>query len=179
MFSRVLSSALKSLAVDDPADSVLPTLSFPAPRPAGPGTQRLCARCLTLLLKVIMEFGDGTGCENLEMPHSSSMSRLSPSEGSGIPCVVCTKILLLFDGMRRHPSFEDSLRDSPFREWRLSWKFEPPGLASWHEYSAEAARVSLTARHKRGYNWGIGEPLAIPVCTRSINQALRTFYASP
>ncbi|KAH7241402.1 hypothetical protein BKA59DRAFT_203133 [Fusarium tricinctum] len=118
MFSRILSSAIKRLAVDNPADVVF--------SPVGPGTQHLCSRCHTLLSNVIMEFGDGTGCDSLEMSHSSSMSQLSRT-----PCVICAKTLLLFDAMRRHVSFEHSLRESPFREWSLTWKFDFGRLSTY------------------------------------------------
>ncbi|KAK3984502.1 heterokaryon incompatibility protein-domain-containing protein [Cladorrhinum sp. PSN332] len=163
MLSRIVSSTIKKL-VDahntgnhQQSDGAYPTLPFPPPPPAGPGTRRLCPRCLTLLYHRIITFGDGTACENLEMPHSLAMSMLS-----GSPCVICAKLLLLFDGMQKHVSFEETLRRSPLVEWRLTCKFEAPPTVSWHRFSQQAARVSFMVKHKGGYSWGIGSFMLHP-----------------
>lgn len=155
MLSRLTSSAIKKLTDASVADNGLlrfPTLSFPSPPPAGTGTRRLCGRCLTLLYHVTCEYGDGTECKYLHVPHCSSMSSLS-----GASCVICAKTLLLFDGMQKHVSFEPSLRETPLSEWALTWKFDPPATVTWHHYSRQAAGVALMVRHKGGYAWGIGE----------------------
>lgn len=159
MLSRLVSSAIKKLAdiptgnhqSSDPSEAQYPTLWFPPPPPAGPGTRRLCARCLTLLRHVVFAYGDGIACEKLEMPHSPTMSMLS-----GPWCVICAKMLLLFQGMQKHVSFEETLRMSPLSEWRLTWKFDSPETVSWHHFSKQAAHVSLMVKHKNGYSWGIG-----------------------
>jgi len=85
------------------------------------------------------------------MPHSSAMSTLS-----GSWCAICAKMLLLFDGMRKHVSFEETLRKSPLVEWRLTWKFDAPATIAWHHFGQQAARVSLMVKHRQGYRWGIG-----------------------
>lgn len=159
MLSSLISSAVKKFTDhnNDVNSSRFPTLSFPLPPPAGTGTRRLCGRCLTLLYHVVHAYGNGTGCETLEMPHSSPMSSLS-----GASCVICAKMLLLFDGMQKHVSFEASLRETPLGEWHLTWKFDAPATVSWHHFSQQAARVSLMVRHRRGYSWGIGEYVDVP-----------------
>ena len=81
---------------------------------------------------------------------------------SGSSCVICAKMLLLFDGMQKHVSFEETLRKSPLAEWRLTWKFDTPATVSWHEFSQQAARVSLMVKHRRGYSWGIGSFMLHP-----------------
>lgn len=106
---------------------------------------------------MVFAFGDGTACEYLEMVHSQDMSTMS-----GSSCVICTKALLLFDGMQKHVSFEETLRTSPLAEWCLTWEFHTPEVASWHQFSKQAARVSLMVKHRRGYSWGIGSFMLHP-----------------
>ncbi|KAK4158932.1 hypothetical protein QBC43DRAFT_294542 [Cladorrhinum sp. PSN259] len=101
MLNRVLSSALRKLADrlevnnDGPPTlpprpaqesgrsaqeaAAFPTLSFPPPPPAGSGTRRICARCLTLLRHVVFAYGNGTAYQKLEMVHYPAISALSGS----------------------------------------------------------------------------------------------------
>ncbi|KAH7176062.1 hypothetical protein EDB81DRAFT_874878 [Dactylonectria macrodidyma] len=81
---------------------------------------------------------------------------------SGSSCMICAKTLLLFDGMQKHVSFEETVRKSPLAEWRLTWKFDTPATVSWHQFSQQAARVSLMVKHRRGYSWGIGSFMLHP-----------------
>lgn len=134
-------------------EPAFPTLHFPPPPPHGPGTNRLCPRCLTLLYHTVFAYGDGSGCSELEMPHLPSMASLSKNT-----CVICARLELLFNGMRQHVSFEPTLRQSPSQEWHLTWKLDAPATISWHAFHKQAARVSFMVKHKRGYSWGIGEP---------------------
>ena len=151
MFTRLLTSAIHKLeakldaaATANTAESTLPTLLFP-PHPS------LCARCLTLLYHVVMDFGDGTVVNEREMMHSSSMACLSAAG-----CVVCAKMLLLFDGVKKHVSFEETLRKTHAWEWNLKWTVSRPSSYK-KEFTNEAAQVHLFIRHRRGYGWGMGE----------------------
>lgn len=112
----------------------------------------LCQRCLTLLSDVITHIGDGSNYQSLSLPCSSSM-RESPSA-----CVVCARTKLLFDAMRSHISFEDSLRNSSARDWRLSWGLNAAELRTdpGNAFRVDYAAVLITATHKRGYSWGVG-----------------------
>ncbi|KAK0701936.1 heterokaryon incompatibility protein-domain-containing protein [Lasiosphaeria miniovina] len=87
---------------------------------------------------------------------------MSTLSGSVSFCVICAKTLLLFDGMQKHVSFEETLRTSLLADWRLTWKFETPATVSWHQFSKQAARVALMVKHKRGYSWGIGSFMLHP-----------------
>lgn len=169
MLSRFVSSALDKLSIKESAPSksigtVYPTLSFPPPPPAGPGTRSLCARCLTLLSHVITQYGNGTRSESLALLHSSSISdlfelsqnkgqrnRISESEAlaATLPCVLCTKTLILFNDARAHVSFESSLRNTACKEWSLSWQV--------NSSDSNAVGISLSIDHKGGYGWGIGK----------------------
>lgn len=127
----------------------LPTITLPREAEV---TKSLCARCLTLISHIITQIGHGSDYQGLGLPHSTSM-RDSPSA-----CVVCARIKLLFDAMRSHISFETSLRNSPARDWSLSWGLSAaqPRTDPGNAFRVDYAAVLMTATHRRGYSWGIG-----------------------
>ena len=152
MFTRLLTFALDKLdaKLNAAAESILPTPLFP-PHPS------LCARCLALLYHFVINYGDGTVVKQREMMHSSSMACLSAAA-----CVVCAKMLLLFDGGKRHVSFEETLRKTQAWEWNLNWTYSPAS-SSKKKISNEAAQVHLFIRHQRGYGWDLGEFSFLPL----------------
>ncbi|KAE9372590.1 HET-domain-containing protein [Stipitochalara longipes BDJ] len=160
MVSRFLNSALEQLSIgqsksSNSAELQFPTLPFPLPPPAGTGTSSLCARCLTLLSRVITEFGDGTDYKSFEIPHSSSIPETSQksvdSPKNASTCVICIKTLILFEDARAHVSFEQTLRKTPCKDWSLTWRITAPEPKGRDEVD-----VRLSVDHKGGYGWGIG-----------------------
>ena len=178
MLSR-LTESLKDLVPAEPRESQQPTLSFPPPPPAGSGTRSLCARCLTLLSHVTTEYGDGTEYKDLEILHSGCLPDLwreGPNDASThaqkkssifatlrvLPsCVLCTKSLILIDAAMAHISFEPSLRDTPYKEWSLHWKIDAPDPKIYPQFAFphDSLSVLININHKRGYGWGIGQPI--------------------
>ncbi|KAI1866494.1 hypothetical protein JX265_007795 [Neoarthrinium moseri] len=136
-----------------------PTLSFPQDVP---GAGSLCPRCLTLLSHVITRFGDGSGCEGDELPHSFSIPASTPA------CPICKKTRILFDGARAHVSFEESLRRNATEQWKLTWRLSTVEAKTYPQYALPYGCVSvlMTATHRGGYGWGIGGFKIFPDCSK-------------
>lgn len=178
---RLAEKLTDAISLTPADDAEHPTLTFPPPAPIGTGTRYLCARCLTLLSHVVTRFGDGTHYEGLGMQHSrmdmlaqasrdsrrfdrrppgavavAATTTTTPANPS--PCVVCARTKILFDAVRQHVSFEDSLRTTALHEWKVSWRVDPHNARHYPKYQFPHADVSvlITITHRGGYGWGIG-----------------------
>lgn len=176
MLSRLVNSALEKLSVKESTSSKspelsYPTLSFPLPPPAGTGSRSLCARCLTLLSHAISQYGDGTDYKGLEITHSSSIATLSEvGQSKAPPCVICAKTFALFEAARAHVAFETSLRNTPSKEWSLTWRVNErdPKIHPQFGFSHDSVSFAMTVTHTGGYGWGIGKYIRISLWRISV-----------
>ncbi len=112
--------------------------------------------------------------KSFAIPHSSSIpeGRQRSLEGpkNASKCVICIKTLIPFNNARVHGSFEQSLRKTPCKDWRLTWSISAPALKPYEhsQLPRDEIDIRLSVKHKGGYGWEIGRPLISISCPRLI-----------
>jgi hypothetical protein len=121
---------------------------------------------------MITQFGDGTGYKAIEILHSPTLHDPSGENRNGKApepdasrCVICTKTLVFLDNAKAHVAFEPSLRSTPYYEWSVRWRIDAadPKVYPQFAFPHESLSVQLTAEHKDGYGWGIGNLTALNI----------------